>query len=121
MKISILFFTLFFFFVFLHAQEKGLASYYSNRLHNAKTASGIILHRDSMVCAHKKYPFGTLLRVKNTKNGKEVVVKVIDRGPYRRGRIIDLSYAAAIKLDFVRAGTAKVEVWVVDSLKNNQE
>lgn len=116
MKIYILTLISLFLFLSISAQEKGKASYYANKLHNRKTASGITYHKDSMYCAHKKHPFGTLLRVKNMKNEKEVVVKVIDRGPFVRGRIIDVSRVAADSLGFVRAGTAKVEVRVVDSV-----
>lgn len=119
MKTLIFSLVLFLSFSSIHAQEKGKASYYANRHHNKKTASGTLYHRDSMFCAHKKHPFGTLLRVKNLKNEKEVVVKVIDRGPFVRGRIVDLSRAAADSLGFIKAGTARVEVWVVipDSLE----
>lgn len=116
MKIYILTLVLLSLFLSISAQEKGKASYYANRHHNRKTASGILYHKDSLYCAHKKHPFGTLLRVKNMKNEKEVVVKVIDRGPFVRGRIVDVSRAAADSLGFVRAGTAKVEVWAVDSV-----
>lgn len=96
-----------------NAQEKGKASFYANRHHHKKTASGMVYDKDSMYCAHRKHPFGTLLRVRNVKNEKEVVVKVIDRGPFVRGRIVDVSRSAADSLGFVKAGTARVEVWVV--------
>lgn len=100
------------------AQEKGKASFYANRLHLKKTASGIPFHKDSLFCAHKKHPFGTLLRVKNLKNDREIIAKVVDRGPFVRGRVVDLSRAAADSLDFIKSGVAKVEVWVVeDSIK----
>lgn len=108
---------LFFFFLCLKAQDIGLATYYGKRLNNRKTASGIIYKKDSLVCAHRTYPFGTLLKVKNIKNDKEVVVKVIDRGPFAKKRIIDISYAAAKELDMVRHGVVSVEVSVYqDSL-----
>lgn len=97
----------------LFAQEKGKASFYTNRHHERKMASGAPYHKDSMYCAHRKHAFGTLLRVKNVKNEREVVVKVVDRGPFVKGRIVDVSRAAADSLGFVRAGTARVEVWVV--------
>lgn len=97
------------------AQEtsKGRASFYSKNMNGRKTASGELFYSDSMTCAHKKLPFGTRLRVFNPKNGKEVIVRVIDRGPYRSGFILDLSYAAAKELDIVRAGHAPVEVTVL--------
>ena len=70
--------------------QRGKASYYSKRATGARTSSGERLHHDSLTCAHRTYPFGTLLRVTNENNGKEVIVRVTDRGPRGRGRIIDL-------------------------------
>lgn len=99
------------------AQEKGKASYYSKRFTGARTASGARLNNDSLVCAHRTYPFGTKLIVKNVTNGKEVVVKVIDRGPHVRGRIIDLSYAAAKQLGIIAQGIGVVEVSVYHEYK----
>ena len=90
--------------------HRGKASYYSKRATGARTASGERLHHDSLTCAHRKYPFGTLLKVKNVSNGKEIIVKVTDRGPYGRGRIIDLSYGAAKALGMLSQGVAMVEV-----------
>ena len=75
--------------------QHGKASYYSKRATGGRSASGQKIHHDSLTCAHKFYPFGTHLRVTNLSNGKSVIVKVIDRGPFGRGRIIDLSWAAA--------------------------
>ena len=92
------------------AQEKGKASYYSRSSTGAYTSSGRRFHSDSMFCAHRKYPFGTLLKVTNLSNGQEVVVKVVDRGPFIKGRIIDLSYAAARKLGMIAQGIGSVEV-----------
>lgn len=94
--------------------QHGKASYYSRRLHGVRTSSGVRLDNNSMVCAHKTHPFGTKLLVKNPANGKEVVVKVVDRGPFVRGRVIDLSYAAAKALGMIAAGVAVVEVSVYD-------
>lgn len=68
------------------------------------------LNNDSLVCAHRTHPFGTKLLVRNITNGKEVVVKVIDRGPFAHGRIIDLSYEAARRLGMLAQGVASVEV-----------
>lgn len=92
------------------AQEKGKASYYSDKFQGRKTSSGERYHRDSLTCAHKTYPFGTMLQVKNPNNGKTVIVEVIDRGPHTRNRIIDLSYAAAKQLGIVNHGVAVVEL-----------
>ena len=75
-----------------------------------RTANGERLHPDSLTCAHRTYPFGTLLRVTNPANGKQVVVRVTDRGPYVRGRIIDLSIRAARELGILAQGIAQVVV-----------
>ena len=90
--------------------QVGKASYYGKKFHNKKTASGKKYRRDDFVCAHRTYPFGTKLLVKNTNNNKSVIVTVIDRGPFTKGRVIDVSYAAAKELDFLRQGVTKVEV-----------
>lgn len=92
------------------SQEKGKASYYSNKFHGKKTSSGMPYHKDSLTCAHRTYPFGTLLHVRNPKNNKEVIVKVTDRGPHIKNRVIDLSYAAAKQLDILLQGTAQIEI-----------
>ncbi len=89
---------------------KGKATYYSDKLHGRKTSNGERYHRDSMTCAHKKFPFGTLLRVRNTLNDREVVVRVTDRGPYAKRYIIDLSKAAARQLNFLKRGVCPVEI-----------
>lgn len=88
----------------------GDATYYSNRSHGRRTSSGILYHKDSLTCAHRTLPFGTKLIVRNPKNGCEVVVKVTDRGPFRKGAIVDLSYAAARQLGMIQQGVARVEV-----------
>lgn len=101
-------------FTLLSAQtQKGKATFYSKRSTGARTASGVRLHHDSLTCAHRTYPFGTLLKVTNLSNGKSVVVKVTDRGPFARGRIIDLSWRAAKELGILSKGvsTVKVEVY----------
>ena len=91
-------------------QLTGKASYYSDKLHGRKMSNGERYHRDSMTCAHKKYPFGTLLKVRNPLNGKEVVVRVTDRGPFSKRYVIDLSKAAARELGFIRKGFCQVEI-----------
>ena len=91
-------------------KQQGKASYYSKRATGARTASGQRLHHDSLTCAHRTYPFGTLLRVTNERNGKQVIVRVTDRGPHGRGRIIDLSYRAASELGIIAQGVAVVKV-----------
>ena len=99
-------------FSFLAAQDvqQGKASFYAQKFHGRMTASGERLHRDSMTCAHRYYPFGTLLKVYNPANGRSVLVRVTDRGPYVRGRIIDLSWRAAKELDIISKGVAMVVV-----------
>jgi rare lipoprotein A len=90
--------------------ESGKASFYSKSSSGRRTASGERLHHDSLTCAHRTYPFGTLLLVTNPANGKHVIVKVIDRGPYVKGRVIDLSHRAAKELGIIAQGIAPVIV-----------
>ena len=99
------------FLIFSFSQsQKGKASFYARKFHGRKTASGERLHMDSLTCAHRTYPFGTKLKVYNPANGRSVVVKVTDRGPFVRGRIIDLSWRAAKELGIVSQGVATVFV-----------
>ena len=98
--------------------ERGRASYYHNKLHGRKTASGERYHRDSLTCAHLRYRFGTWLRVTNTWDGKSVVVKVNDRGPYSKKYCIDLSLAAAKKIGIVGTGHAIVDIKIVNGPEN---
>ncbi len=95
---------------------KGNATYYAHRFHGRRTSSGERYHKDSMTCAHRTLPFGTLLKVRNVRNGKEVVVRVTDRGPFRRNAILDLSYAAAKQIGMIHHGIVKVEAERIDSL-----
>ena len=88
--------------------QVGKASYYSKRATGRMTASGDRLHHDSLTCAHRSYPFGTLLQVTNPSNGRMIVVRVNDRGPFVRGRIVDLSWAAAKVLGILSTGVANV-------------
>lgn len=76
-------------------------------------SSGEFYHPDSLTCAHRTLPFGTRILVTNPRNGKQVVVRVADRGPFARGRVIDLSYAAARELGFLSAGVAYMKLEVV--------
>ena len=95
----------------LEAQtQRGTASYYAKSWTGSKTANGERLHHDSLTCAHKTYPFGTLLKVTNPSNGLSVIVKVTDRGPYVKGRIVDLSVRAAKELGIISQGIAPVIV-----------
>jgi rare lipoprotein A len=97
--------------LYSQSAQKGMASYYAHKFHKRKAASGEIYHKDSMVCAHRTLPFNTLLEVWNPKNDKFVVVRVIDRGPFIKNRIIDLSYAAAKELDIIPEGVAYIEIY----------
>jgi len=90
--------------------QRGKASFYAKSFHGRKTASGERLHPDSLTCAHRSYPFGTMLKVYNPANGRSVIVRVTDRGPYVRGRIIDLSWSAAKELGIIAQGVATVFV-----------
>lgn len=93
---------------------RGKASYYSDRLHGNLMSNGQRYHRDSLTCAHRKFPFGTKIRVKNVSNGKEVIVTVTDRGPYSKRYILDLSRAAASQLGILRAGFCQCEITPLD-------
>lgn len=86
------------------------ASWYGKAFHNRLTASGIRYNMYTMVAAHKTLPFGTKVKLRNPKNGKTVIVKIVDRGPYIRGRSIDLSKAANDKL---QCGVCKLEMQVL--------
>ena len=90
--------------------EVGTASYYADKYHGKKTASGEKYNMHEMTAAHRTLPFGSKVRVTNLDNSKSVVVRVNDRGPFVKGRLIDLSLAAARKLDMIRSGVARVEV-----------
>lgn len=93
---------------------KGIATYYAYKHHGRKTASGEIFHVDSLTCAHRFLPFGTIVKVTNTKNQKSVIVKVNDRGPFAKGRIIDLSKSAAEEIGITRkVGIGHVVVEVI--------
>jgi len=94
--------------------ERGVASWYGNKFHGRRTSSGETYDMYAMSAAHKSLPLPTYVRVTNLQNGRSVVVKVNDRGPFLHNRIIDLSYAAAEKLDIVSKGTGFVEVRALD-------
>jgi len=94
-------------------QERGLASWYGMHWSARKTASGEPYEPKEMTAAHRSIPFGTLVKVTNLANRRSVIVRINDRGPYRRGRIIDLSYAAAASLGAKHRGVARVRLEVV--------
>ncbi len=91
----------------------GVASYYGRRFHGRRTANGERFNMNAMTAAHKRLPFGTRVRVTNQRNGKSVVVRINDRGPFVRGRTIDLSRAAARKIGIIQSGHGRVKLEVV--------
>lgn len=114
-----------FFFFTLFAQEvfsqvdslliqQGTASYYGKKFQGRRTSSGEIFHLDSLTAAHKRLPFGTVVRVINLKNGNSVVVRINDRLPSYSKRQIDVSRAAAERLEMIRDGLAQVRIEAVD-------
>ena len=95
-------------------QQRGVASWYGKKFHGNLTSNREVYDMYAMTAAHKSLPLPTYVRVRNLKNNKSVVVRVNDRGPFLHNRLIDLSYAAAIKLDMVRDGTSLVEVTAIN-------
>ena len=91
----------------------GKATYYSNSLEGHKMASGEVYQPDGAQAAHRTLPFGTLVRVTMVDSKRSVIVRIADRGPYGKGRIIDVSYAAAERLGLIRAGVAMVRIDVL--------
>jgi rare lipoprotein A len=91
-------------------KERGLASWYGRKFHGQKTSSGEVYDMFAMTAAHKTLPIPSYAKVTNVKNGKSVVVRINDRGPFHSNRIIDLSYAAAARIGIVSAGSGLVEV-----------
>lgn len=96
--------------------QRGKASWYGKKFHGRKTANGEIYNMYAMTAAHKTLPLGTCVRVKNLQNNKEIDVRINDRGPFVRGRIIDLSFTGAKKLGIVGPGTALVQVTALGTL-----
>lgn len=97
----------------LGEESYGIASFYSNSFYAKKTANQELLKRNTYTAAHRIYPFNTLLEVTNIYNKKSVIVRINDRGPYKRGRIIDLTEAAAKKINLRKVGLAKVKIKVI--------
>ena len=97
----------------IQAQSDGKASYYSNGLHGRKMSNGERYDCNAFTCAHRTLPFGTRLKITNPRNGKSVIVRLTDRGPFVRGRVVDLSYAAARELGTLASGVAYVKVELV--------
>jgi rare lipoprotein A len=91
-------------------RQRGVASWYGEKFHGRRTSSGEIYDMYAMTAAHKTLPLGTHVKVHNLANNRDIVVRINDRGPFVRGRIIDLSYIAAKKIGMIGPGTAKVEI-----------
>lgn len=97
--------------------DTGIASFYGNGFHGKKTSSGEVYNMNDLTCAHRWLPFGTLLVVTNVANGKRATVRVNDRGPWKHGRMIDVSKAAAAELDMIRSGTTRVIIEIAKTGK----
>ena len=95
------------------AAQTGAATFYGKAQHGGPTASGERFNMYALTAAHRTLRFGSQVRVENVQNGRSVVVRINDRGPYGRGRIIDLSYAAAQRLDMLQAGVVPVRIKVL--------
>lgn len=108
-------------FITLQAQEYGLAGSYSDEFDGGKTAYDEIYDKDKMTCAHKKHGLGTMLRVTRLDNKKSVVVRVNDKGPYIKGRVVDVSKAAARQLGLLKDGVAEVKIEVVSRSSNDDK
>ncbi|CAM2792603.1 septal ring lytic transglycosylase RlpA family protein [Vibrio neptunius] len=93
--------------------QEGVASWYGKKFHGHQTSNGEVYDMYSMSAAHKTLPIPSYVKVTNKDNGRSAVVRVNDRGPFHQGRIIDLSFAAATKLDVIRTGTANVAIEVI--------
>ena len=94
-------------------QQQGIASWYGKKFDGRKTSSGEIYNMYAVSAAHKTLPLGTYVRVQNLNNNKKIDVRINDRGPFVRGRIIDLSYMAAKKIGMADVGTAPVKIWAL--------
>jgi rare lipoprotein A len=97
------------------ASETGLASWYGPPYHNRRGSNGQIYNMHAMTAAHRTYPLGSIVRVTNVKTGSAALVRITDRGPFIRGRVIDLSLAAAEKVDVKKPGVAKVKIELMES------
>ena len=92
----------------------GIVSWYADKFHGKKTSSGELYDKNNLTAAHKTLPFGTKVKVTNTKNGKSVIVKINDRGPHTKSRLLDLSKAAFTSIGSTNSGTLNVDMEVVD-------
>ncbi|MEI8102877.1 MAG: septal ring lytic transglycosylase RlpA family protein [Chlorobium sp.] len=98
------------------AATEGTASFYSGQFHGRKTANGETFSKDQLTAAHPTLPFGTWVKVTNLSNGKDVVVRINDRGPFVKGRIIDLSAGAAKEIGIMQSGVVQVKLEAIKAL-----
>jgi rare lipoprotein A len=101
-------------------RERGVASWYGSKFHGRRTSSGEPYDMHLATAAHKTLPLPSYAEVTNLDNGKKVIVKINDRGPFKDDRIIDMSYGAALRLDMIASGTARVEVRVLESERDDR-
>lgn len=101
-------------------RETGMASWYGKKFHGRKTANGETFNMYAKTAAHKTLPINTMVLVRNLENGRETVVRINDRGPFARGRIIDLSYASANEIGMVRNGVARTEIIALGEATGSQ-
>jgi rare lipoprotein A len=94
--------------------ETGVASYYADKYHGQQTASGEAFDMNALTAAHPTYKFGTRVKVTHLENNRSVIVRINDRGPFVKGRVIDLSLAAAEELQMVKSGLAQVKLEIVE-------
>lgn len=92
---------------------EGRASWYGPGFHGHRTASGERFNQNAATCAHRRLPFGTMVRITNLRTGKSATCRINDRGPFAGGRVIDVSKSIASRLGMIRAGTARVRVQVI--------
>ena len=100
--------------------QSGLGSYYADKFNGRPTASGTTYRPGQMTAAHNTLPFGTLIRVTNTRNGRSVDVTVTDRGPHTKGYIVDVSHRAAAQLGIIEAGVVPVQVTIIREANGNR-
>ncbi len=94
--------------------QYGISSFYGEDFHGKTTANGEVFDMYGLTAAHKTLPLNTIIRVTNLENNKSLILRINDRGPYVKGRILDCSYGAALKLGFVGQGTARVKIEVIE-------
>lgn len=99
-------------------QLLGISSYYGGFHHGHKTASGEVFNMHALTAAHRTLPLGSHIQVTNLSNGKRITLKVTDRGPYKTGRILDVSQGAAKALGMLKSGTARVRIQLLDTPKS---